>query len=89
MKLYKNRLALAALTLGALAASPAPYAFAGTSALGINVTINPIWKVYIGLINFALLAGMALLTIFMVIPGFRKKGEKHDEKKPKEPAQVS
>ena len=31
MKLYKNKLALAALTLGALAASPAPYAFAGTS----------------------------------------------------------
>lgn len=56
------------------------YVFANTSGVGMKMEDSNTWMYVVGGANAVLVIGMLLSVIFLIVPGFRGKGGKKDEK---------
>lgn len=56
------------------------YVFANSSATQMKVEYSSVWKVYVGLVNAALVLGIAACVIFLIYPAFfiKKKEEQNE-----------
>lgn len=57
------------------------YIYANTSGIGMTAHESDTWKLVVGAANAVLVLGMLISLVVLVIPGFRGKKEKKNEKK--------